>query len=73
MGQREPADLDNIIDSVEDKPIEDIESNAAKMDEQISHLTEEQTEENRMLAEMVNENERKLTEVEAKLVEQTKL
>ena len=73
MGQREPADLDDRIDSVEDKLLEDIESNAAKMEEQISQLTKEQTEENRMLAEMVNQNERKLTEVEAKLVEQEEL
>ena len=70
--KRELADLDDRIYSVEDKLTEDIGSSATKM-EDISISTEKQMQENRLLTELVNENDRKLKEVEAMLVKQTEL
>ena len=67
--RRELTDLDDRIDTIEDKLIEDIECTAAKMDENLSQSTEKQTQENKLLAELINENDRKLKDVEAKLIE----
>ena len=73
--KRELADLDDRIDSVEDKLEEEIESTVAKIVENLllSHSIEKHTKENKLLLELVNENERKLKQVEARLVEQEEL
>ena len=73
--KRELADLDDRIDSVEDKLEEEIESTVAKIVENLllSHSIEKHTKENKLLLELVNENERKRKQVEARLVEEKEL
>ena len=71
--KRELADLDDRIDTVEDKLTEDIESTAAKIYENLSYSNDKQTQQNKLLGELVSENERKLKEVEVKLLDQKKL
>ena len=71
--KRELDNLDDKIDAVEDKIIEDLEGTTAKMDEHIVKSTEKQTQELKFLHELVIENERKLKEVDAKLEEQKEM
>ena len=60
--KRELADLDDRIDTVEDKLTEDIESTAAKIYENVSYSNDKQTQQNKLLGELVSENERKKTQ-----------
>ena len=69
--RRELDNLDVRIDAVEDRVIEDLESTAAKLDENISNSSEKQTQEKELLLELVKVNETKLKEVNAKLAELT--
>ena len=71
--KRELTNLDDRIDMVEDKIIEDLEVTAAKMDENIVKSNEKQTQEYKFLHELVNDNGKKLKEVNAKLAEQKEM
>ena len=55
---------------VEDKIIEDLEVTGAKMDENIVKSNEKQTQEYKFPLELVNDNGKKLKEVNIKLAEQ---
>ena len=66
----ELENLDDKIDTVEDKLIQDIEDNANKIDEDISTSNEKHSQESKMLKELIEENERRLKQVETNLLKQ---
>ena len=69
--RRELDNLDVRIDAVEDRVIEDLLRTAATIDDNITNSAEKQTQEMKLLFELVKVNKRKLKEVDAKLAELT--
>ena len=68
--RKDLAHLDEKLDTVEEKLVEDIENTAARLEENLSNSSERQTEERIKLKELLDENERKLEEVNSNLLHQ---
>ena len=69
--RRELENIDVRIDAVKDRVIEDLLRTAATIDDNITNSAEKQTQEMKLLFELVKVNKRKLKEVDAKLAELT--
>ena len=68
--QEDLATLDTKIDSVEEELQDDIENNAAKIDDEKSESLKIHNDQSRKLEKLLEENSRKLDEVEANLLNQ---
>ena len=71
--KREMENLDDRIDSIEDKLVEDMENTENRIDAGISISVDKQTEESKKLKELIVENARKLNQVEENLLKQKEL
>ena len=66
--QEDLLDLNTKIESVEEKLQEDIENNAARFDDESSEALKEHCDQSRKLEKLLEENSRKLSEVESNLL-----